>query len=250
MYRRIRTLPYRTLIALCLVIATGSALATAPGGAAPTGEPIACPEPLAGAGDATTYIGVVNQCTLENDDGMAVAINDPQWDGSAHCGECLEVTGPGGTALLRVVDRCLECPPGGLDLQPPAWLAVTGSEEPGIVAVTWQRVPCPVTGNIALRLQGSNNFFIKLQVRNHRHGIAGVTLLHPDGAIALPRTNDNHFQSTVVPPIASPFEVVVTATTGESRTESVELLNDVDMPGSGQFAHCTLEVFRDGFETL
>src|SRR5690606_10503895 len=215
----------------------------------PAGAGISCPAPFAGIGTATTYPGGTNHCGLDDGDGMAAAISGVQWEGSIHCGECLEVAGPGGVAVVRVVEVCNECPVNTLDLQPAAWDAIAG-QEPGMVEVAWQRVPCPVTGPIAIRLQASNPFYLKLQVRNHRYGIAGVTLLHPDGPIVLPRAPDNHFEASgFSPALVEPVEVMVTATTGERRVEAIQLLNDTDMPGSGQFVHCTTRVFEDGFET-
>ena len=213
-----------------------------------------CPPEFSGAGEATAFDGTYGYaCGLEATNGLAegfaTAIDESFWDGSAHCGECLEVNGPGGTALVRIVELCIGCGTDGLDLYPAAFTAVTGSSS-GRHPVTWTRVACPAAGAVGFQLQGSNPYYIKLQVRDHRYGVQSA-VLH-DGASDYPmsRTSDNHFVATGFPgPVASPFLVSVTATTGQTLLEDVQLVNDTVQAGAGQFQHCTPELFADGFES-
>jgi len=44
------------------------------------------------------------------------AMNAAQYEGSAACGTCLQVTGPRGSVRVRVVDKCPGCASGHLDL--------------------------------------------------------------------------------------------------------------------------------------
>jgi expansin len=98
------------------------------------------------------------------------AMNSPQYFGSEVCGMCLQMTGDGtglgldpinGTYIVYVDNLCPECHTGDLDL---------GQFPPGDGRwnIQWVAVPCP--GNIgALQYmgQGSHEWYIKLQVRNH-----------------------------------------------------------------------------------
>ncbi|MGH7330711.1 MAG: expansin EXLX1 family cellulose-binding protein, partial [Polyangiaceae bacterium] len=36
------------------------------------------------------------------------AMDDPEWNNSAVCGECVAITGPNGNVTVRIVDRCPE----------------------------------------------------------------------------------------------------------------------------------------------
>jgi expansin (peptidoglycan-binding protein) len=44
------------------------------------------------------------------DDMNVAALSSQQWDGSAWCGACAEVTGPSGSVRVRIVDLCPEKP--------------------------------------------------------------------------------------------------------------------------------------------
>jgi hypothetical protein len=218
-------------------------------GPVPAGAGISCPAPLADTGTATSYdaLGEVNACSLPVGDGLVAAVGDAQWDGSARCGECLKVTGPEGTVLVRVTDFCPTCAEGELDLSEPAFDAIADPGQ-GIAPISWERVECPFSGPVAYRFEGSNPFFYKIQVRNHRYGVAAMAYHSGGSFIPMTRTTDNHFQSSTVPnlPVAT---VRITATTGESL---IDTLGDTgqtgEIPGSAQFAPCD-GVFADGFES-
>lgn len=75
-----------------------------------------------------------------------VALNSAQFDphtpngnpnNNALCGRKIQVNGPRGSAVVRVVDRCPSCPHGGLDLSPAAFRAVVGDLSIGLADVTW-----------------------------------------------------------------------------------------------------------------
>ena len=99
---------------------------------------------------------------------IKVAINSPQYYGSTTCGMCMQMTGEGvgsggspidGTFIVFVDNICPECQAGDLDL---------GTSGDGRWDIEWIAVPCPGSiGNLQYMGQGSNPFYIKLQVRNH-----------------------------------------------------------------------------------
>jgi expansin (peptidoglycan-binding protein) len=224
-------------------------LALAASGAALAGG-LSCPAPFEDSGLATFYdaSGGVNNCSLDIGDGLVAAINDPQWDGSSHCGECLRVTGPEGTVVVRVTDRCPECMAGDLDLSESAFAAIADPLQ-GVVPISWSRVECPVSGPVSYRFQGSNPFYFKIQVRNHRYGIQAMEYQSGAGFVPMDRTADNHFQATGVPNLDSAV-VRITATSGEQLTDAIGSPSQTgDIPGDVQLAACD-GVFLDGFEAV
>jgi len=76
-----------------------------------------------------------------SNDFMVAAINDEQYS-KANCGKCVEVTGPRGTAIVRIVDKCPGCDSGDLDLSQTAFGKVARLSD-GRVKITWHFVACP-----------------------------------------------------------------------------------------------------------
>jgi len=106
-----------------------------------------------------------------------IALNKPQFMNSLTCGLCLKVTGSGhglgndpvkGEMLVFTKDLCPECQPGDVDL------SLNGD---GRWDIQIQAVQCPV-GNTKIQysFQGSNYWYVKLQVRNARIPITALQL--------------------------------------------------------------------------
>ena len=74
-------------------------------------------------------------------DFMVVAMNDEQFKRSM-CGECISVTGPNGTVVVRITDVCPGCGTGDLDLSQTAFSRVAKLSA-GRVKVDWHFVTCP-----------------------------------------------------------------------------------------------------------
>lgn len=157
-----------------------------------------------------------------------VALNGPQMFGSSACGMCLKVTGNGqgsghspitGSFIVYVKDICHECKQGDVDF------AVNGD---GRWKISMQAVQCPVHGNIEYKLQGSNDWYIKLQVRNDRMPTTTVQMYQPGhGAwINLARTNDGYWEfpsdSRVDRPIRQPIQLLLHAPNGHVLYDSVQ----------------------------
>lgn len=212
-----------------------------------------CPLPaFTGSGDGTYYVSAsgVGNCTIEfTSASLIAAINAPQWAGSAHCGECLRVTGPLGTVDVKVVDQCPECLTGDLDLSPAAFAAIANPID-GRVAISWHRIECPVVGNVDYRFQGSNDYYVKLQALDHKVGVTGMELKSNGAAAFSPmaRTDDNFFVQQQTSQLRYPIVVRTTGTDGESIPQSFPaIVNDAILPGDAQFAGCQA-LFADGFE--
>jgi hypothetical protein len=103
------------------------------------------------------------------------------FDSSKYCGACAQITNGGNSVIVTVIDACPEdsnppCksnPNGHLDLSVPAFDALgysTGDPK----NTTWKFVPCPVSGNVFVRIKpgNPNEIFIEGGVT----AIASVTL--------------------------------------------------------------------------
>jgi expansin (peptidoglycan-binding protein) len=153
--------------------------------------------PAAEQGDGTYYAADgTGNCSFDPSPGdlRVAAMNDPDYANAAWCGACLEVTGPSGSVVVRVVDRCPECKAGDLDLSPEAF-AMLAPLSAGRVPIRWHEVACEVAGPIAYRFkEGSSQYWTAIQVRNHRYPIAQLEARDAAGAWhAIARASYNYF---------------------------------------------------------
>ncbi|MBU2708275.1 hypothetical protein KCM76_19950 [Zooshikella marina] len=110
-----------------------------------------------------------------------VALNNRDYQRSNSCGAFIEVEGPKGKAIVRVVDRCPGCKPGGLDLSKQAFQQVADLRQ-GRVPVRWRFIPGNVTGNIQVKFtKGTGGRFLALTVLNHKYPVRSVALRNGQG---------------------------------------------------------------------
>jgi expansin (peptidoglycan-binding protein) len=123
------------------------------------------------------------------------ALNSADYDNARMCGAYLQVTGPRGTEIVKIIDRCPECKPGDIDLNR-AVFARIGDPRAGRVRVSWKLVS-PNTGNkLSFRYkEGSSAHWCALQVRNHRNPVTKLELYVNRKWRVLPRTDYNYFTS-------------------------------------------------------
>ncbi|CAF1012501.1 unnamed protein product [Adineta steineri] len=98
------------------------------------------------SGAATYYDPSMGACgILSMGDELVCAIPDALYDtktiggnpnNNAFCGQKISVTGPKGTVVVTIVDRCGSCKGGDLDLSRPAFDAI-GDPTNGRVPITW-----------------------------------------------------------------------------------------------------------------
>eukprot|EP00761_Pharyngomonas_kirbyi_P001371 gb/GECH01001375.1/.p1 GENE.gb/GECH01001375.1/~~gb/GECH01001375.1/.p1 ORF type:complete len:331 (+),score=82.98 gb/GECH01001375.1/:1-993(+) len=184
-------------------------------------------------GDGTYYSYTSGgACTPEPQaaiyEGMtAVAINDPQFYGSATCGMCVEVRGTGGGSgndpisqepfLAVVHDLCPECSVGDLDL-------IGGKD--GRWDIEWRAVPCPMGSDsvvVTYILQGSNPYYIKIQPRNMQIPLNRMWLRNPSENtwMEMERTSDNFFELSPGFEVETPFRVRMESLLGETLEDQV-----------------------------
>lgn len=214
----------RLVLAVALTAACGSGGARgggdagSGGGSDGGGVVLGAPE----SGVATYYDATgAGACSFDatpNDLDVA-AIDMPEWNGSAPCGECAAVTGPNGSVTVRIVDLCPGCERGHLDLSMEAFAKIADVAA-GRVPITWQVVPCDVTGNVAYRYkEGSSQYWTAIQVRNHRLPIASLEVQLGGAWQPVMRSDYNYFVDAAGVGTTSGFAVRVTAVDGQQLVD-------------------------------
>ena len=199
--------------------------------------------PAVHTGEATyyTFASGAGACMFDSTPGnlMIGAMNQIDYAGSRICGECVSVTGPKGTIVIRIVDLCPECPQGNIDLSPQAF-SLIGDIPLGHVPITWQQVPCDLNGPILYHFKdGSNQWWTAVQVRNHRYPIYSLEYRTPQGSFKhVGRTEYNYF----VEPAGmgpGPYTFRVTDIYGHVLVDSAVVhTENASVPGRGQFPLC------------
>jgi expansin (peptidoglycan-binding protein) len=176
------------------------------------------------SGKATYYDATgAGNCSFEpTGDLMVGAMNQVDYKGSEACGACVKVIGPppkSATITIRIVDRCPECPSGHIDLSKEAFAAIAEMSL-GVVPITWQYVPCNVSGPIAYKFkEGSNEWWTAIQLRNTRYAVKSLEGKIGGTFVALPRETYNYFvYSSGLGP--GPYELRVTDVLGHKLTDT------------------------------
>jgi expansin (peptidoglycan-binding protein) len=201
---------------------------------------LAAPADASGHGTYYAADGTGN-CSFDASpsDLMVAAMNAPDYNHAAWCGACLAVTGPNGQVVVRVVDQCPGCAHGDLDLSQQAFQMISPLAA-GRVAITWREVACDVTGPLAYRFkEGSNAYWVAIQLRNHRYPIAKLEAKQSDGSYAsIARADYNYFVAANGLG-AGPFALRATDARGHVLDDASVALGDaVVRTGAAQFASC------------
>lgn len=191
------------------------------------------------SGEATYYDATGDGNCLfgpSPDDLMVAAMNHTDYNNAAMCGAYVEITGPDDTIMVRIVDRCPECPPGDIDLSREAFARIADPVL-GRVPITWRIVSPELDGPIAYHFkEGSSQYWTAVQVRNHRNPIATFEYQTSGGQFKeVLRTEYNYFveQSGMGP---GPYTFRVTDIYGHTLTDSgIVLVEAGEVSGSAQF---------------
>lgn len=205
--------------------------------------PLPCGEaPAEHEGEATYYAADGSgNCSFDASPGdlLVAALNTADYDGAAACGACAEVDGPGGSVTVRVVDRCPGCETGDIDLSQQAFERIAALSA-GRVPVRWRFVPCDVDGPLRYRFkEGSSEFWVAIQVRNHRHGVARLEAQREGAWVELPRESYNYFVESGGLG-AGPLALRVTDVHGFTVEDTVPLGDAVVRDGASQLPACAL----------
>jgi expansin (peptidoglycan-binding protein) len=127
---------------------------------------------------------------------MVAAMNNDEYNHAVYCGAYVQVTGPKGMVMVRIVDLCPECHTGHLDLSREAFAAIADLPL-GVVSITWRVVSPEIPGPIAYHFkEGSNQWWTAVQIRNHRNPIAKFEYWNGSQWVTVPRVDYNFFVQT------------------------------------------------------
>lgn len=188
-------------------------------------------------GEATYYnANGTGNCSFEERDTAVAALNTEEWDTSAMCGACAEVTGESGTTTVRIVDRCPGCKRGDLDLSEEAFEKVAPLSK-GRVPIKWRYVTCAVEGNLRYHFKdGSSQWWTAIQIRNHRLPISGVEWRKAGGEWARMNRQTYNYFVTGDGVGTGPFELRITALGGAQVTDTLAGVEDnEEVDGTVQF---------------
>ncbi|MFN0251726.1 MAG: expansin EXLX1 family cellulose-binding protein [Kofleriaceae bacterium] len=210
-----------------------------PKGDAAVARCLAARAPLTGEATYYTADGTGNCSFAADATRMVAALNGPDYGTAVWCGACVEVTGPSGTVVVRIVDKCPGCAPGDLDLSREAFERISPLSA-GRVPITWREVACDVTGPISYQFKdGSSQFWTGIQLRNHRYPIATLEARDAGGAYrSIARLDYNYFvDSDGLGP--GPYTLRVTDTRGQGIEDTnIAVGDNVARTGASQFPAC------------
>lgn len=171
------------------------------------------------------------------DDVGVAALSTAEYAASANCGACVRVSGPRGVIVARVVDRCVHCKPGDIDLSGSAFDGVAERSK-GRVPVTWHYVPCPVAGPLRYHFRrGSTPLRTAVQVRGQRHAVRALAYLNAAGQFVTARRDA--YDYFVHPMGSGPYTFRVTDAHGISVIEQgVRHRPAREVAGTVQFGAC------------
>lgn len=111
-----------------------------------------------------TVMNIANTSPAKNTYFAAIPGNSSRdFNTSGSCGTCVQITNAGHTIIATIIDECpadsnpicQRDPKGELDLSVEAFNALGfGNGNPS--GTTWKAVPCPVTGNVVVRIKPGN----------------------------------------------------------------------------------------------
>ena len=193
-------------------------------------------------GDGTSYTGDgTGACSFAaRTDLLFAAMNAPDFDHAAVCGICVRVTGPMGSVTVPITDLCPECATGALDLSPTAFTQIAQLSA-GRVPISWQEVPCDVTGNVVFHVdQGTNPYYLEINVRNHRNRVVSLERRLADGSWhALARRDDNVWTESPSDAPLSTAHLRAIDVRGDVVEGDAPVTRNTDANASAQFAACT-----------
>jgi len=203
-------------------------------------------------GYGTTFPDFVGRSKVQ-----LVAINSKHYVGdnqSEGCGLCVSMyggTGSGANPISKtpfiafVTDKCPGCAAGDIDLN---------KAGDGRWKISWKSVACPIasTDKFFYKFEGSNNWYIKVQVVNAKLPIKAVAITLNNKDYPLTRSADNFWLLSPIPiPLPSPpnnfsLKVKVTSSAGETVTDTITIVggnietnNGKRIQGTAQFSGTT-----------
>ncbi len=154
------------------------------------------------------YEGGCSMLDPVSKDYFVTALNIFDFDTARMSGAYLEVTGPLGKINVMVTDLLPEGQKGDLDLNIDAFPHVANPID-GKVPISWRIIPLNTDGPVQYKYkEGSSEFWIGVQVRNHRYPVDKFEYMDKNGEfIEIPRRNYNYFETRDMGPGPYTFRV-------------------------------------------
>jgi len=172
-------------------------------------------------------------------DGLFVALPAAEYAGAADCGGYLEVSGPGGSVRVKVVDQCPDCAAGHIDLSETAFARLAPLSA-GLINVSYRLLADPtLLGPVSVEVkQGSSRYWLALLADNTGNPLAAVQVETPSGWLSLARASYNYW---LAPSGAGPgpFTVRLTDTQGHLVTVSGIALSPGVVQSTGTWMYGT-----------
>jgi expansin len=202
-----------------------------------------CEAPTVRSGEGTFYAADgTGNCSFDAspNDLLVAALNDIDYAASASCGACAQVQGPQGSVTVRIVDRCPGCADGDIDLSQEAFSLISPIAA-GRVPITWNFVPCEVSGPVVYHFkEGSNEFFGMVQLRNHRNAISIMEWLDGNGQYQSTERADFNFFIEDQGMGPGPYTIRTTDVFGQIIEDAgISFVEGGEVIGASQFPPCT-----------
>jgi hypothetical protein len=171
-------------------------------------------------------------------DGLYAALSTPEYAKAARCGGYLEVSGPDGSVVVKVVDRCPGCAAGHIDLSETAFSRVAPLSA-GRLDVTYTHlIDPPLPGPLSIEVKrGSSRYWLGLLADNTGNPLASAQVQTSSGWLSLWRGSDNYWVASGAGP--GPFTVRLTDTQGQQVTARGITLRPGAMQATGTWMYGT-----------
>ncbi len=191
------------------------------------------------SGMTDTVTNISNTSPAKNSYFVAIP-GDSGFSTSKYCGACVQLTNGGTSVIATVIDECPESsnpicqkdPSGELDVSYSAFVALgyNTSTDGNPQHTTWKMVPCPITGNVIVRVKQVNELYIE----NVILPIASVS--GPGGNASRTSYGTWHFNSN----ITAGAQLTLTDFSGRTLTVTVSSTSaDQNQDTGKQFPKCS-----------
>ncbi len=189
------------------------------------------------SGEGTYYWeadGTGNCLFDKTDNLMIAAMNTYDYGNADLCGAYIQATGPKGSVVVRIVDRCANCDDEQVDFSPEAF-AVIADIPDGRVDITWQLISPAITTPIEYHFDSaSHEYWAGIQVRNHRNPITKLDYWDGSKWVNIPRALYNRFDVSGIG--TGSFKFRVTDYFGNQIVDSnIPYTIGSSTPGASQF---------------
>jgi len=197
--------------------------------------------------DAVSQGGGACGYTPDTNDRYVAAYSAPtNAEMCAQCGTCFNVTGPTGSAVVRIIDYCDTsagtCGSNFFTLDEVPYTVIAGSTGTGSVPITYYPVPCNYNQNLEYTYGPAGNqvYYVAIRVDWERYPLSSVEIKvngTTGGWYNLPRQTDNVWSYNPTSKQIMPADVRVNDTAGQSITDTLPSFTFSSYVGTAQFPY-------------